>query len=254
MSPLLLEDRCILVTGGASGIGRAACLAFAREGARVLLSDVNLAGGEETAAALRAAGGEARFVQADVGDEAQVEGLVKATVQSFGRIDGAFNNAGITGAVGPLHEIDRERFEQTLRTNLVGVFLCMKHEIRAMLAQGGGAIVNTSSGAGVVATPTLSAYCASKHAILGLTKTAALEHARTGIRVNAICPGSIDTPMLQRYMGNNPGIEKLIRAGQPGGRLGRPEEIAEAAVWLLSDRASFVSGASIFVDGAAIGR
>ncbi len=254
MSPLLLEDRCILVTGGASGIGRAACLAFAREGARVLLSDVNLAGGEETAAALRAAGGEARFVQADVGDEAQVEGLVKATVQSFGRIDGAFNNAGITGAVGPLHEIDRERFEQTLRTNLVGVFLCMKHEIRAMLAQGGGAIVNTSSGAGVVATPTLSAYCASKHAILGLTKTAALEHARTGIRVNAICPGSIDTPMLQRYMGNHPGIEKLIRAGQPGGRLGRPEEIAEAAVWLLSDRASFVSGASIFVDGAAIGR
>lgn len=254
MSPLLLEERCILVTGGASGIGRAACLAFAREGARVLLSDVDAPGGEETAAAVRAAGGEARFVKADVGDEAQVEGLVKATVQSFGRIDGAFNNAGITGAVGPLHEIDRERFEQTLRTNLVGVFLCMKHEIRAMLKQGGGAIVNTSSGAGVVATPTLSAYCASKHAILGLTKTAALEHARTGIRVNAICPGSIDTPMLQRYMGNNPGIEKLIRAGQPGGRLGRPEEIAEAAVWLLSDRASFVSGASIFVDGAALGR
>ncbi len=254
MSEGLLTGRGVLVTGGASGIGRAACLAFAREGARVLLSDVNDAGGEETAAAVRAAGGDARFLHADVSDEGQVEGLVKEAVAAFGRLDCAFNNAGITGAVGPLHEIDLEGFERTLRTNLTGVFLCMKHEIRAMLGQGGGAIVNTSSGAGVVATPTLSPYCASKHAILGLTKTAALEHARTGIRINAICPGSVDTPMLQRYMGNNPGIEKLIRAGQPGGRLGRPEEIAEAAVWLCSDRASFVSGASIFVDGAAVGR
>lgn len=250
----LLAGKSILVTGGASGIGRAACLAFAREGARILLSDVNVEGGEETAAAVREEGGDARFARADVSQEADVEGLVRGAVAAFGRLDCAFNNAGITGAVGPLHEIDLEGFERTLRTNLTSIFLCMKHEIRAMLPQKGGAIVNTSSGAGVVATPTLAPYCASKHGILGLTKTAALEHARTGIRVNAICPGSIDTPMLQRYMGNNPGIEKLIKAGQPGGRLGRPEEIAEAAVWLCSDRASFVSGASIFVDGGAISR
>lgn len=250
----LLEGKAIVVTGGASGIGRAACLAFAREGARVLLSDVDVAGGEETAAAVRAVGVEARFLRTDVTDEAQVEALVSAALTAFGRLDCAFNNAGITGAVGPLHEIECEAFERTLRTNLVSIFLCMKHEIRAMLKQGGGAIVNTASGAGVVATPTLSAYCSSKHGVLGLTKTAALENARTGIRVNAICPGSVDTPMLQRYMGKNPGIEKLIRAGQPGGRLGRPEEIAEAAVWLCSDRASFVSGASIFVDGGAISR
>ena len=244
----------MLLTGGASGIGRAAALAFAREGARVLLADVDVEGGEETAALVRKEGGDAAFARADVSDESQVEALVGAAVKAFGRLDCAFNNAGITGAVGPLHDIDLEGFERTLRNNLVSIFLCMKHEIRAMLAQGGGAIVNTASGAGVVATPTLSPYCCSKHGILGLTKTAAQENASTGIRVNAICPGSIDTPMLQRYMGNNPGIEKLIRAGQPGGRLGRPEEIAEAAVWLCSDRASFVSGASIFVDGGAISR
>jgi NAD(P)-dependent dehydrogenase (short-subunit alcohol dehydrogenase family) len=250
----MLAGKSVLLTGGASGIGRAAALAFAREGARVLLADVNVEGGEETAALVRKEGGEASFTRADVSDESQVEALVGAAVKAFGRLDCAFNNAGITGAVGPLHDIALEGFERTLRNNLVSIFLCMKHEIRAMLAQGGGAIVNTASGAGVVATPTLSPYCCSKHGILGLTKTAAQENASTGIRVNAICPGSIDTPMLQRYMGNNPGIEKLIRAGQPGGRLGRPEEIAEAAVWLCSDRASFVSGASIFVDGGAISR
>ena len=250
----LLAGKGILVTGGASGIGRAACLAFAREGARVLLSDVNAEGGEQTVAAVRGAGGDASFLRADVSSEPEVEAMVAAAVERFGRLDCAFNNAGVTGAVGPLHEIELEGFERTLRANLTSIFLCMKHEIRAMLKQGGGAIVNTSSGAGVVATPTMSCYCASKHGILGLTKTAAVEHARTGIRVNAICPGSVDTPMLQRYMGNNPGIEKLIRAGQPGGRLGRPEEIAEAAVWLCSDRASFVSGASIFVDAGAISR
>ncbi len=250
----LLEGKAIVVTGGASGIGRAACSAFVREGARVMLADLDVARGEETAEALRKAGGEARFQRADVTDERQVEALLAAALGAFGRIDGALNNAGVTGAVGPLHEIDLEGFERTLRSNLTSIFLCMKHEIRAMLKQGGGAIVNTASGAGVVATPTLSSYCSSKHGVLGLTKTAAVENARTGIRVNALCPGSIDTPMLQRYMGNNPGIEKLIRAGQPGGRLGRPEEIAEAAVWLLSDRASFVSGASLFVDGGAISR
>lgn len=250
----LLEGKGIVVTGGASGIGRAACLAFTREGARVVLSDVNVEGGQETAEAVRKAGGEARFVRADVSDETEVSALLAAAVGVLGRLDCALNNAGITGAVGALHEIDLGGFEHTLRTNLTSIFLCMKHEIRQMLAQGGGSIVNTASGAGVVATPTLSPYCASKHAVLGLTKTAAVENARSGIRVNAICPGSIDTPMLQEYMGIHPGVETLIRASQPGGRLGRAEEIAEAAVWLCSDRASFVSGASLFVDAGAISR
>ncbi len=250
----LVDGKVALVTGGASGIGRASAIAFAREGARVVVCDLNGAEGEETANAIRKDGGEASFVRVDVSDEAQVESLVKRVVEAHGRLDCAHNNAGITGAVGALHEIPLEGWQRTLAVNLTSVFLCMKHEIQAMLKQGGGAIVNTSSGAGVVPTPALSPYCASKHGILGLTKTAALENAKTGVRVNAICPGSIDTPMLRKYMSGNPAIEKMIRAGQPGGRLGSPEEIAEAAVWLCSDRASFVSGESMLVDGAAIGR
>jgi len=250
----LVEGKVVLVTGAGSGIGRASAIAFAREGAKVMVSDVDEAGGKATVDALTRAGSEARFVRTDVTDEVQVEALVRGTIESFGRLDCAHNNAGITGAVGAVHEIDFDGWQQTLTTNLASMFLCMKHEIRAMLRQGNGAIVNTASGAGVVATPGLSPYCAAKHGLLGLTKTAALENARTGIRINAILPGSIDTPMLQRFMGKDPRIEKLIRAGQPGGRLGRPEEIAEAAVWLCSDRASFVSGSSLIVDGAAINR
>ena len=250
----LVEGKVALVTGAGSGIGRASAIAFAREGARVVACDVDEAGGKATLEAIRETGGEARFVTADVTDEAQVEALVRGVVDAFGRLDCAHNNAGITGAVGLVHEIDFEGWQRTLTTNLASMFLCLKHEIRVMLGQGGGAIVNTSSGAGVIATPGHAPYCASKHGLLGLTKTAAIENARTGIRVNAILPGSIDTPMLQRFMGKDPRIEKLIKAGQPGGRLGRPEEIAEAAVWLCSDRASFVSGESMLVDGAAINR
>ena len=250
----LVEGKVALVTGGASGIGRASAYAFAREGARVVVCDLNGAGGEETANAIRKDGAEAVFVRADVSDEAQVESLVQRVIDTYGRLDCAHNNAGITGAVGALHEIPLEGWERTLAVNLTSVFLCMKHEIRAMLKQGGGAIVNTSSGAGFVPTPALSPYCASKHGILGLTKTAALENAKTGIRVNAVCPGGVDTPMLRKYMSGSPAMEKLIRASQPGGRLGKPEEIAEATVWLCSDRASFVSGESMLVDGAAIGR
>jgi NAD(P)-dependent dehydrogenase (short-subunit alcohol dehydrogenase family) len=251
--PGLVEGKIALVTGAASGIGRAAALAFAREGARVVASDVDAARGEETLAAVRAAGGEARFVTADVTDEAAVEALVRAAIAAFGRLDCALNNAGITGATGLLQDIEREGFERTLAVNLTGVFLCMKHELRVMRAQGSGAIVNTSSGAGVVPAPGLSPYCASKHAILGLTRTAAVENARSGVRVNAICPGSVDTPMLRAFM-QDPAAERMIRASQPGGRLGTSEEIAEAAVWLCSDRASFVSGASLLVDGAAVAR
>jgi NAD(P)-dependent dehydrogenase (short-subunit alcohol dehydrogenase family) len=249
----LLAGKVALVTGAASGIGRAALLAFAREGARVLASDLDAARGEQAAEQVRAAGGEARFVAADVTDEAAVEALVRAALDAFGRLDCALNNAGITGATGLLQDIGREGFERTLTVNLTSVFLCMKHELRVMRAQGSGAIVNTSSGAGVVPAPGLSPYCASKHAILGLTRTAAVENARSGVRVNAICPGSVDTPMLRAFM-QDPEAERMIRASQPGGRLGTPEEIAEAAVWLCSDRASFVSGASLLVDGAAVAR
>jgi NAD(P)-dependent dehydrogenase (short-subunit alcohol dehydrogenase family) len=249
----LVEGKVVLVTGAASGIGRASALVFAREGAKVVACDIDEKGGDETLGLVREAGGEGEFLRTDVAREEQVEALVAYAVERFGRLDCAHNNAGITGAVGAVHQIDLAGWERTLTVNLTSVFLCMKHEIRVMLEQGGGAVVNTASGAGFVPTPTLSPYCASKHGILGLTKTAAVENARTGIRVNAVCPGSIDTPMLRAYM-KDPQIEKLIRAGQPGGRLGDPAEIAEAAVWLCSDRASFVSGESMLVDGAAIAR
>jgi len=250
----LVQGKVALVTGGASGIGRAACEAFAREGARVVVGDLDEGGARACADAICAAGGDAVAQAVDVCDEAQVERLVAAAVERFGRLDCALNNAGISGAGGLLHDIPLDGFRRTLEVNLQGVFLCMKHEIRVMLAQGGGAIVNTASGSGVIATPGLSPYCASKHAILGLTKTAAVENARSGIRINAVLPGSTDTPMLRASMAGSPELEKLILRSQPGGRLGRPEEIAEAVVWLCSDRASFVTGESMLVDGGSVAR
>ena len=189
-------------------------------------------------AAIAGAGGEARFARCDVTRETEVEAAVATALAAFGRLDCAVNCAGVIGASAPLHEIDLEGFFRTLAVNLTGVFLCMKHEIAAMLGRGGGAIVNVASGSGLIATPGLAPYCASKHGVLGLTKTAAVENARTGVRVNAVCPGSIDTPMLRASMAGIPGVEKMALAGQPGGRFGRPEEVAEAAVWLCSDRAS----------------
>jgi len=252
--PGLVAGKVVLVTGAASGIGRASAEALAREGAKVVLSDVNAALGKEVAAAIRSQGGEVLFRAADVTDEAQVEALVAATVKDFGRLDAAHNNAGITGAVGAVQDLELEGWMRTIHTNLTSIFLCMKHELRVMQKARRGSIVNTSSGAGVLATPALAAYCASKHGVLGLTKTAALENARTGVRVNAILPGSIDTPMLQTFMKLSPETDKLIRGSQPGGRLGKAEEIAEAVVWLCSDRSSFVSGASLAVDAAAVCR
>jgi NAD(P)-dependent dehydrogenase (short-subunit alcohol dehydrogenase family) len=249
----LLEGKSALVTGAASGIGRASALAFAREGARVTLADVDEAAGRRAAEEIAAAGGEARFSRADVTSENEVAALVRDAVAAFGGLDCALNNAGITGAPSPIQDLALAEFERVIALNLVGVFLCMKHEIPAMQARG-GAIVNMASGAGLVPTPALAPYCASKHAVLGLTKTAALENARTGIRVNAICPGSTDTPMLQASMAGDPQVKKLILSSQPGGRLGTPEEIAEAAVWLCCDRASFVTGHSLIVDGGAVAR
>ncbi len=246
----LVEGKVALVTGAASGIGKATALAFAREGARVVLADRDDAAGEKIAATLS----EGRYVHCDVTREEDVAALIAAAVDAFGRLDCAVNNAGITPVPGALHDLSVDDWNHTLAINLTGVFLCMKHEIPVMQKQGSGAIVNMASGAGIVPTPGLVAYSASKHGVLGITKTAAVENAKTGVRVNALCPGCIDTPMLRTTMDRDPAIEKMILSSLPGGRLGTPEEVAETAVWLCSDRASFVSGESMLVDGAAVAR
>ncbi len=250
----LVDGKIALVTGAASGIGRAAALAFAREGARVVVSDVDREGGEAAAEAIRKEGGESVFLACDVSSDAEVGTLVRTTVERFGRLDCALNNAGVATQGGLLHQITLEEWERTLAVNLTGVFHCLRHEIPVMVEQGGGAIVNTSSGAGVVAAPMLAHYAATKHGVLGLTKTAAQENARSGVRVNAILPGVVDTPMLRRHMAKSPVIEQGIQAAAIRGTLGRPEEVAEAAVWLCSDRASLVSGTSLILDAGAIGR
>jgi NAD(P)-dependent dehydrogenase (short-subunit alcohol dehydrogenase family) len=250
----LVAGKSALVTGAASGIGRATAVALARDGARVLVADRDGAGAEAVVKAIAQAGGEARATQTDVAREADVAAMVKTALDAFGRLDCAVNAAGILATPGLIQDLALADWERTLAVNLTGVFLCLQHELRAMRAQGAGSIVNVSSGGGVLGTPALGHYCASKHGVLGLTKTAAMENARSGVRVNAICPGSTDTPMLQGFMGSSAEARKMILASAPPGRLGTPEEIAEAAVWLCSDRASYVSGESLFVDYAAVAR
>jgi len=250
----LVEGKVALVTGGGSGIGRESAILFAAEGARVFVTDVDEARCRETAETIRAAGGTAEAWRVDVSDEAQVAGMIEACVARLGALDCALNNAGVSGPTGPLDGVALADWSRTLAVNLTGVFLCMKHEITEMKRLGGGAIVNMSSGSGWIATPGLSPYCASKHGVLGLTKTAAVENARTGIRINAVCPGSIDTPMLRGAMAQGEAVAAMIRASMPIGRLGEPREIAEAVVWLCSDRASLVTGASMGVDGASVAR
>lgn len=250
----ILERKVALVTGAARGIGRACAFALAREGALVALADVDEAACRETAKKVDLGLGSCLALRADVTREDEVEAMVAATVERFGGLDCAVNNAGITGGMGMLQDLTLEAFNQTLALNLGGVFLCMKHELRVMVPRGSGSIVNLSSGAGIVPSPGLAAYSASKHGVLGLTKTAAHENARTGVRVNAVCPGVTDTPMLASAMAGNEGVKKMILASSPSGRLGRPEEIAEAVVWLCSDRASYVSGEAMLVDGGAVAR
>ena len=249
--PGILDGRIALVTGGGGGIGRATALAMAREGARVAVSDAVESIAQETIAAINAAGGQAMFVQADVTQASEVGAMVRKVVAAHGRLDCAFNNAGISGkyvgAAGQLtHEWSEDAWAKVIAINLTGVWLCMKHEIAQMLEQGGGAIVNTASIAGLIGLPTSSAYVASKHGVSGLTKTAALEYAQKGIRVNAVCPGYIETNMTKETMQRR---GEQIMAQVPFKRMGRPEEIAEMVIWLCSDRASFVTGALYNVDG-----
>ena len=250
----LLEGKSGLITGGASGIGRATALAFAREGASVTVADIADDAGKKVVDEIESVGGRARFVHVDVTSESDVENAVRSTVEAFGRLDCAVNNAGTTGAGCMIQQISLEDWRKTMSINLESVFLCLKYELPVMQEQKCGAIVNVASGAGLIAVPGLSPYCASKHGVLGLTKTAAVENARCGVRVNAICPGSTDTPMLRAAMDASPVMEKMIMSSLPSGRLGTPDEIAEAAVWLCSDRAAYVSGESMLIDAAAVAR
>jgi NAD(P)-dependent dehydrogenase (short-subunit alcohol dehydrogenase family) len=243
------EGKVALVTGAASGIGRASALAFARNGATTVVADIVVEGGEETVRLIEAAGGEALFVRTDVAQAAEVETLLQKIVEHYGRLDYAHNNAGIEGVGAPTADCTEENWDRTIAINLKGVWLCMKYEIRQMLKQGDGAIVNTASVAGLIGVPGGSAYCAAKGGVVQLTRTAALEYATAGVRVNAVCPGAIRTPMVERLVADRPEVEASLIAREPIGRLGKPEEIADVVVWLCSDAASFVTGVAMPVDG-----
>jgi NAD(P)-dependent dehydrogenase (short-subunit alcohol dehydrogenase family) len=248
------EGKAGLITGGGSGIGRATALAFAREGARVVVADSDEDAGRETVAMIGKSGGESTFVLADLRSVSAVEEMVSRTIEAYGRVDFAHNNAGVSGrGIGGNEraltaDYPDERWQQVIAVNLTGVWLCMKYEIRQMLLQGAGAIVNTASAVGLVGQPGTCGYVASKHGVIGLTKTAALEYAQRGIRVNCVCPGYIETAMTVRVMSDPEQLAQMIKR-EPVGRIGRPEEVAEAVVWLCSDRATFVTGHSMVVDG-----
>ena len=247
-----LDGKVALITGAGSGIGRASALAFAREGAKVAVADIVVDGGEETVRMVKEAGGEAFFIKVDVSNAADVEAMVNKVVETYGRIDCAYNNAGIEGVIASTEEYSEEMFDKVIDINLTGVWLCMKYELPHMLKQGSGSIVNTASGAGLVGVAGMSAYVASKHGVVGLTKTAALEYAKSGIRVNAVCPGLIQTPMVERITNDQPQLGEALVAAEPVGRTGKPEEIAESVVWMCSDAASFVTGHSMSVDGGFV--
>ena len=244
--PDRFTGKVAFVTGAASGIGQAAAVAFAAEGARVAILDRSEGALQQTTEAVRSAGGEVLAIACDVAVPEQVEAAVERTVEVFGRLDIAFNNAGVENQAAPVHEIDLTEWDRILGINLRGTFACMKHELAQMVAQGGGVVINTSSGAGIRGVAGGAAYAASKHAIIGLTRSAALDYAKQNIRVNAVLPGNIETPMMDRFTGGD--IQKAIDL-EPVGRLGKPGEVAEAVLWMASDLGGFVTGAATVIDG-----
>jgi NAD(P)-dependent dehydrogenase (short-subunit alcohol dehydrogenase family) len=246
-----LQGKTALVTGGASGIGKAVALLYGQYGANVMVSDIDETQGQQVAAQIEAAGGKARFLRADVGDPAQCQELVRATVAAFGSLDVACNNAGITGEMSLTADMSLEGWQRIINVNLNSVFFCLKYELEVMLRQGHGAIINMSSILGQVGTPTLAGYVTAKHGVVGLTKTAAIEYAAQGIRINAVGPAYIDTPLLAAFSAET---KAGLVAMHPIGRLGKSEEVAELVIWLSSERASFVTGAYYPVDGAYLSK
>lgn len=242
------KNKVAFITGAASGIGQATALAFAEAGANVVICDVNADAGNSMAGKLLKKT-ESVFIRCDVSKDEEVHRSVQQTIAQFGRIDFAFNNAGIEGEQANTSECTEENWQRVIDINLKGVWLCMKYQIPHMLKQGSGAIVNCSSVAGLVGFTGIPAYTASKHGVVGLTKTAALEYAKTGVRVNAVCPGVIQTPMIDRFTHGENQIQNQLIAGEPVGRVGRPEEVAATVLWLCSDQSSFVTGHSLVVDG-----
>jgi NAD(P)-dependent dehydrogenase (short-subunit alcohol dehydrogenase family) len=250
----MTDEKVAIVTGGSSGIGRVTAVALAKQGAKITVAARRSKEGEETVRLIKEAGSDGIFVKTDVGNEDDVRSLVKKTVKTYGRLDYAFNNAGITEKMTSLIEQTSEKFDQIMNTNVRGVWLSMKYEIPEMIKNGGGSIVNMSSGAGVVGFPQMSIYIASKHAVLGLTKSAALEYAKSGIRINAVAPGGVETDMVKQVAEDNKQFVETFKSMHPIGRIGTPEEIANAVVWLLSDKASFVLGHTLLVDGGIVSR
>jgi NAD(P)-dependent dehydrogenase (short-subunit alcohol dehydrogenase family) len=243
----IFQGKVAIVTGGSFGIGRATAIEFAKRGAKVMIAD--WVEDNETLNIIKGFGGEAIFFKCDVSDEVNVRLMVEKVISAFGRLDYAFNNAGVEGVSAPTHECTEENWNRTIGVNLKGVWHCLKYEIPHMLKQGKGAIVNNASIAGMVGFPGIPAYVASKHGVIGLTKNAALEYVKQGIRVNVVCPGVIKTPMIDRFTGKSKEVEKQFESQEPIGRMGQPEEVAEAVIWLCSDASSFVTGHSMAVDG-----